>query len=63
MGHNEQIILQNNLKENLYELESWPCIRLVSLGPKPGPPDLSSKNIRPRVVSPYSSRYYSDSFG
>lgn len=63
MGYNEQIILQNNLKENVSELESWPGIRLVSLGPKAEPPDLSSKNIRRRAISPYPSRYYSDSFG
>ena len=63
MGYNEQIILQNNLKEILSESELGPCIRLESLGPKEEPPDLSSKNLRPQVILPYSSRYYSDSFG
>lgn len=63
MGYNEQIILQKNLKEILSESESGPCVPLVSLGPREEPPDLSPKNLRPWVVSPYSSRYYSEFFG
>lgn len=56
MGYNEQIILQKNLKEILSESEAGSCVPLVSLGPREEPPDLSPKNLRPRVVSPYSSR-------